>query len=180
MLTISFFLLHWKIPWWSNILPISFLLLPFCSVMMPLGILLRFTDYVLNCIMISHDMFSNLPLLFQEIQIKTILDSHRYTGIPVSKTWYVAATTDQTGGVPTHLFFTIITECKYNYDGFVNQARSIPETLYYFEHKVESKAVRTFALEQSDAILGAYGRTMPVSDSEEAGGDDGYTLRQYE
>ena len=40
--------------------------------------------------------------------------------------------------------------------------------------------MRTFALEQSDAILGAYGRTIPVPDSEEEGGEDGYTLRQYE
>ena len=57
---VLFFLLYWKITWWFYILPISFLLLPFCSVMMPLGILLRFTDIVINCIMISHDMFSTL------------------------------------------------------------------------------------------------------------------------
>lgn len=79
-------------------------------------------------------------------------------GVPVVKIWRVTALPGPDGGIPTHLTFAIDVRCVYNYKGYVNtHNRGPPENVYYLEHKIESRAVRTYALERREAVIGAAG-----------------------
>lgn len=62
------------------------------------------------------------------------------------------------GGVPTHLTFAIKVKCVYNYKGYLNRHdRGLPEDVFYFEHKIETKAVRQYALQRTESAFGAAG-----------------------